>query len=100
METKKGKLDFPHFPILHFPIPNFPIILTPGLVILSLHSYRWQTCNYSAKGLTISSHRAQHAAISMEKVNGKVQAFLRPRTGGKDQIFIPLRVQKQLPSAG
>lgn len=31
----------------------------------------------------------------MEKVDGKVEGFLRPRTGGKDQMFIPLRVQKQ-----
>ena len=79
METEMGKLDaLPH------------ISLYPG----SAQRRRWQSCDSSARGLTISPFRGLHSAISMEEVDGGVAAVLRPRTGSNDQIFIPLRVQK------
>lgn len=49
----------------------------------------------STDGLIIIPFCRPDLAISMEKVNGSVEGFVRPQTGDKDQIFIPLRVQKQ-----
>ena len=74
----------------------------PGLPVLI--SYKGTVDRYailhSARGLTISPRLGLHSAISMEKVNGNVEGFLRPCTGSKDQIFIPLRVQGPSPPDG
>ena len=59
---------------------------------MTLHKGITDKQNYSARGLTISPCGGLHSALSMEKVNGKVEGFLRPITNGKEQIFIPIRV--------
>lgn len=84
------------------PVPASLSLQGPGLPVLN--PYTGTVDRYailhSARGLTISPRLGLHSAISMEKVNGNVEGFLRPRTGGKDQIFIPLRVQGPSPPGG
>ena len=74
MATKMGKLDI--CPILAPPNPPLKASLMGRI---------------SARGLTISPYHGLDSALSMEKVNGRVEGLLRPRTNGKEQIFIPLQ---------
>ena len=69
----------------------FHTAYVPKLTTLTLYKGITDKQDYSARGLTISPNFGLHTALSMEKVNGKVEGFLRPITNGKEQMFIPLR---------